>query len=95
MFRRKRLRLQIHAFVCHCLQTSLRAYWSKAGRLKADYDEYLSQISVAAEEIMDEMPKEWKVPAETLKEKLNQLSDKHWTAAVWQNFVDCLNENIE
>ncbi len=65
-----------------------------ADRLKADYDEYLSQISVAAEEIMDEMPKEWKVPAETLKEKLNQLSDKHWTAAVWQNFVDCLNENI-
>jgi hypothetical protein len=40
------------------------------------------------------MPKEWKVPAEALKEKLNQLSDEQWTAAVWQNFMDCLNENI-
>ena len=65
-----------------------------ADRLKADYDECLSQISIIATEIMDEMPKEWKVPAETLKEKLDQLSDEHWTVAVWQNFMDCLNENI-
>jgi hypothetical protein len=65
-----------------------------ADRLKADYDECLSQISIIATEIMDEMPKEWKVPAETLKEKLDQLSDEHWIVAVWQNFMDCLNENI-
>jgi len=31
---------------------------------------------------------------ETLKEKLDQLSDEHWIVAVWQNFMDCLNENI-
>ena len=63
-----------------------------ADRLKADYDECLSQITTT--EIPDEMPKEWKVPAEALKKKLNQLSDEQWTAAVWQNFMDCLNENI-
>lgn len=61
-------------------------------RLKADYNACLSRITTT--EILDEMPKEWKVPAEALKEKLNQLSDEHWTAAVWQNFMDCLNENI-
>ena len=44
--------------------------------------------------LLEEMPKEWKVPAETLKEKLNQLSDEQWTTTVWQNFMDCLNENI-
>lgn len=61
-------------------------------RLKTDYDECLSRIATI--EILDGMPKEWKVPAETLTEKLNQLSDEQWTVAVWQNFMDCLNENI-
>ena len=65
-----------------------------ADRLKADYSECLSQISITITEILNEMPKEWNIPSETLKEKLNQLSGEQWTAAVWQNFMDCLNENI-
>ena len=40
------------------------------------------------------MPKEWKVPAETVKEKLSQLFDEQWIASVWDNFIECLNENI-
>ena len=63
-----------------------------ADRLKADYDECLSRMTTTG--LLEEMPKEWKVPAETLKEKLNQLSDEQWTTTVWQNFMDCLNENI-
>lgn len=41
------------------------------------------------------IPKEWNVPVEIVKEKLQQLFDKQWTDAVWNNFVECLKENIE
>ena len=65
-----------------------------ADHLKADYDECLHQSKSIVEEILAEMPPEWKVPAETVSEKLRQLFDEKWTAEVWKNFRDCLNENI-
>lgn len=77
----------------HLVQAANRqTVLAMADRLKADYDDCLSLINFT--EILEDMPKEWKVPIKTLKEKLNQLSDEHWTVAVWENFMDCLNENI-
>jgi hypothetical protein len=40
------------------------------------------------------LPKEWNVPGKVVEEKLQQLFDEQWTAGVWDNFVECLNENI-
>lgn len=65
-----------------------------ANRLKADYAECLQQSRSAAAEITNEMPQEWQVPAETVSKKLNQLFDDRWTAAVWDNYMECLTENI-
>lgn len=48
----------------------------------------------AAAEITNEMPQEWQVPAETVSKKLSQLFDDRWTAAVWDNYMECLTENI-
>jgi hypothetical protein len=45
--------------------------------------------------ILENMPKEWKVPGEIVNEKLQQLFDEKWIGAVWDNFLDCLKENIE
>jgi hypothetical protein len=45
--------------------------------------------------MMNGIPQEWKVPQDTLQEKFTQLFDKQWIVAVWENFMNCLNENIE
>ena len=65
-----------------------------AGRLKTDYDESLRQSSHATTGIVEDIPQEWKVPAEIVSEKLRQLFDGQWAAAVWENFMACLNENF-
>ena len=84
MLRRQPLRMQ----VCALLVLTI------ADRLKTDYDESLRQSSHATTGIVEEMPQEWKVPAEIVSEKLRQLFDGQWAAAVWENFMECLNENI-
>lgn len=65
-----------------------------ADRLKTDYDESMRQSSHTTTDIIEEMPQEWKVPAEIVSEKLRQLFDGQWAVAVWENFMECLNENI-
>lgn len=80
----------------HLLQgTSWQTVLAIAYRLKSDYDDYLRKGNNNSIEFLAEIPKEWKIPSEDLKEKLHQLFDVHWTAAVWENFMECLNENIE
>lgn len=63
--------------------------------IKADYNNCLHWSLDITTEILNEMPKEWRVPIETIKEKLFQLHDEQWTAGVWINFVECLSENID
>lgn len=80
----------------HLLQgTDRQTLHDIVNHLKSEYKECLKQSSISVSEILDEMPKEWKVPLETVKDKLHQLFEEHWTIAVWENFMDCLNENIE
>lgn len=62
--------------------------------LKSDYDRCLKQSASQISSILNEMPMEWKVPTRIVNEKLSQLFDKQWTADVWKNFTECLNENI-
>lgn len=63
--------------------------------LEKDYEKCLDDCRQQVGDITSEMPKEWKVPTDAIDEKIKQLLDKQWTAAVWDNFIECLNENIE
>lgn len=79
----------------HLIQsTNRKTICTLADHLKADYEECLCQSENIVDEVLVEMPLEWKVSTETVSEKLLQLFDGHWTAEVWKNFTDCLNENI-
>jgi len=65
-----------------------------AEHLREEYDECLNRSKNLATEVLTEMPQEWKVPSETVSEKMRQLFNKRWVADVWDNFTECLNENI-
>ena len=79
----------------HLLQgTDCQTCLAIADRLKADYEECLERSKSVVAEIIAEIPQEWNVPLEIVSEKLRQLFDKQWTEAVWDNFMECLNENI-
>ena len=79
----------------HLLQgTDRQTCLAIADRLKADYEECLERSKSVVAEIIAEIPQEWNVPLELVSEKLRQLFDKQWTEAVWDNFMECLNENI-
>lgn len=63
--------------------------------IESFYSESLKRSAYQAKQMVELIPKEWNVPVEIIKEKLQQLFDKQWTDAVWNNFVECLKENIE
>ena len=65
-----------------------------ADSLKEVFSENLQRVGVLVNQILDDMPEEWNVPQNVVKEKLLQLLDEHWTAEVWDNFMECLNDNI-
>jgi len=44
--------------------------------------------------IVEQLPKEWNVSGSVVEEKLQQLFDEQWITGVWNNFMECLNENI-
>lgn len=62
--------------------------------LKAEYAKALCQSKDAATEILNEIPAEWGVPIEVIHAKLNQLYEKQWIDETWNNFKECLNENM-
>ena len=61
-------------------------------RLENKYVDSVSKGQVS--HIVSEMPKEWHVSSRVVEEKLKQLFDEEWTAGVWDNFVECLKDNI-
>ena len=62
--------------------------------LKTAYTAYLKRSKRQVKQIVEGLPKEWGVPGKVVEEKLQQLFDEQWTTGVWDNFVECLNENI-
>ena len=80
----------------HLLQgTDRQSIYAIADRLKANYEECLTQSKRIVKEILTDMPQEWKVPNRIVSEKLGLLFEEQWITQVWKNFMDCLNENIE
>lgn len=62
--------------------------------LKQEYDNYIRLCRNLESEIIEEIPQEWNVPHTIVKEKIGQLFEENWTKEVWNNFIECLNENI-
>ncbi len=64
-----------------------------ADHLKEIFRENLQRAGVQVNQILDDMPEEWNVPQNVVKEKLIQLLDKRWSSEVWGNFMECLIDN--
>lgn len=64
-----------------------------ADRLKAVSRDNLQRASIQVSQIIEDMPEEWNVPQSVVKEKMLQLFDERWTTEVWDNFMECLNDN--
>ena len=62
--------------------------------LKTVYVACLKRSKRQVKQIVEGLPKEWNVPGKVVEEKLLQLFDEQWTSGVWDNFVECLNDNI-
>jgi len=62
-------------------------------KLKDEFHKSLTECSVVCGETIDQIPQEWNVPKVVIREKINQLFDDKWSMQVWNNFVECLNEN--
>lgn len=62
--------------------------------MEADYAIYLTRCRRIYSYIIDGLPNEWNVPKIVVTEKLNQLTDEKWIYDVWNNFVECLKENL-
>lgn len=63
--------------------------------LRTQYNESLKRSAILIKQIVEYIPQEWRVPSELVTEKLQQLFDNNWKEAVWDNFMDCLKENID
>lgn len=64
-----------------------------ASRLKNDYDTFLNNSKNMVKIIIDVLPKDWNIATEIVESKLTQLFDNQWIVNVWDNFMECLNEN--
>jgi hypothetical protein len=62
--------------------------------LKTDYCTCLKRSLLQVDEILTALPKEWNVSIEIVREKLKQLFEEQWISETWNNFMDCLNENL-
>ena len=52
------------------------------------------QDAIGCDAIIQNIPPEWNLSNELLKEKLQQLVNPIWVNDVWGNFVECLKDNL-
>lgn len=65
-----------------------------AQELKEDFKKCIEQVALLKKDVCDSIPSEWHIPAKVIEQKLHQLLEECWTTAVWDNFMECLKENI-
>ena len=78
----------------HLKQNQEKTYSKIIEVFKGEFDKNIQLCSCLTSEIIDEIPQEWNVPHAIIKEKIDQLFDDNWTKEVWNNFIECLNENL-
>lgn len=62
--------------------------------LKEEYKECIGSCRLQTNLIAEEIPTEWNISSNIVKNKLSQLFDEQWITETWNNFTRCLNENI-
>jgi len=67
---------------------------SIVNELRTEYSGCLKRSQRQVAQILENLPKEWNVTDNVVKDKLQQLFDERWTAGVWDNYVECLKDNI-
>lgn len=58
------------------------------------YNKSLDRCAKITENIIVNIPEQWKIPQSIIQSKLDELFTENWTTLVWENFVECLNENL-
>ena len=62
--------------------------------LQKEYLTYLNNSSKQISCILEAMPQQWNISDAIIREKLIQLFDPAWKTGVWDNFMECLKENM-
>lgn len=68
---------------------------SIANDLKDTYYACIKRSERQRDKIIAEFPVEWNIPSSYINEKLEQLFEEQWITETWNNYIDCLNENLE
>lgn len=63
--------------------------------LRKYYEACIKNSILETNYILNTIPNEWNVSRTIVEQKLNQLINSTWTEAVWMNFLECLNDNLE
>ena len=70
----------------------------KWDRLLNDLNQYFTEATVLRRRnmssIINQMPDNWNLPKEMIVNKTSELFEGKWLNDVWNNFVECLNENL-
>lgn len=65
-----------------------------AESLRKYYERALHRCLKGRDEIINNIPSSWNVKSEIVSNKIDQLFAKEWTEGVWNNFMDCLKDNL-
>ena len=82
----------LFAHLTQCIENS--EFKSLTERLSWDFENSIRQCKLIHLEIIENIPQEWNVPQTVITDKISQLFDEKWLFGVWNNFIECLNENI-
>ena len=63
--------------------------------LETTYKNCIKQCEKQIKTIVSALPEKWQISQHIVEEKLQQLFETQWTAGVWNNFMECLNENLQ
>jgi len=80
--------------MCSDMNRYICKYKKRMQELHGDFDVSLSRCRLQVNSIIEDLPSDWGITAETVSHKLKQLFELDWVEAVWNNFEECLNENI-
>ena len=60
--------------------------------LSRKYKSHIRGCKNKQDSIINDLPKEWKIPSEVVADKIHQLFNDNWIDGCWNNFLECLNE---
>lgn len=64
-------------------------------QLNKEYKKSVQQCRTICSSIIEDIPEEWNVSLTIAKDKTSQLFEEKWLTEVWNNFIECFNENID